>query len=76
LLAVAVVSDTGLLVLDWRAGRRSDQDMARYIERFSPTTITAVLVGAVGSPSWLRPVAGLYWLIPAAVARRRWCRPV
>jgi len=41
LLAMAAVSGTVLIILDRRAGRRSDQDVARSIERFSPNTITA-----------------------------------
>lgn len=41
--------------------------MARYIERFSPNTITAVLVGVAGLTFLLKAGGGLYWLIPAAV---------
>ena len=67
LLAVAVVSGTALLILDRRAGHGSDQGVARYIERFSPNTITAVLVGVAGLTLLLRAGGGLYWLIPAAV---------
>ena len=68
LLAVAVVSGIGLLILDRRAGHGSDQRVARYIERFSPNTITAVLVGVAGFTFLLKAGDGLYWLIPAAVA--------
>ena len=68
LLAVAVVSGTGLLILDRRAGHGSDQEVARYIERFSPNTITAVLVGVAGLTFLLKAGGGLHWLIPAAVA--------
>jgi hypothetical protein len=68
LLAVAVVSGIALLVLDRRAGHGSDQGVARYIERFSPNTITAVLVGIAGLTFLLKAGGGLYWLIPAAVA--------
>ena len=68
LLAVALASGTGLLILDRRAGHRSDQDVARYIERFSPNTITAVLVGVAGLTFLVKAGGGLYWLIPAAVA--------
>ena len=68
LLAVAVVSGAGLLILDRRAGHRSDQAVARYIERFSPNTITAVLVGVAGLTFLVKAGGGLYWLIPAAVA--------
>ena len=54
LLAVAAVSGTALLILDRRAGRGSDQDVARYVERFSPNTTAAVasLVGGVVN-AWL-----------------------
>jgi hypothetical protein len=68
LLAVAAVSGTGLLILDRRAGRGSDQAVPRYIERFSPNTITAVLVGVAGLTFLVKVGGGLYWLIPAAVA--------
>jgi hypothetical protein len=68
LLAVAVVSGTALLILDWRAGHRSDQAVARDIERFSPNTITALLVGVAGLTFLVKAGGGLYWLIPAAAA--------
>ena len=68
LLAVAVVSGTGMLILDRRAGHGSDQEVARYIERFSPNTITAVFVGVAGLTFLVKAGGGLYWLIPAAVA--------
>jgi len=68
LLAVAVVSGIGLLILDRRAGHGSDQRVARYIERFSPNTITAVLLGVAGLTFLLKAGGGLYWLIPAVVA--------
>jgi hypothetical protein len=68
LLAVAAVSGGALLILDRRAGHGSDQGVARYIERFSPNMITAVLVGVAGLTFLLKTGGGLYWLIPAAVA--------
>jgi hypothetical protein len=68
LLAVAVVSATVLIVLDRRAGHGSEQRVARYVERFSPNTITAVLVGIAGVTFLLKAGGGLYWLIPAAAA--------
>jgi hypothetical protein len=68
LLAVAVASGAALLILDRRAGHGSSQRVARYIERFSPNTITAVLVGVAGLTFLLKAGGGLYWLIPAAVA--------
>jgi hypothetical protein len=68
LLAVAVVSGTCLLILDRRAGHGSDQEVARYIERFSPNTITAVFVGVAGLTFLVKAGGGLYWLIPAAMA--------
>jgi len=67
LLALAAVSGTALLVLDRRAGHGSDQRVPRFIERFSPNTITAVLVGVAGLTLLLQAGGGLYWLIPAAV---------
>jgi hypothetical protein len=68
LLAVAVVLGIALLILDRRAGHSTDQGVARYIERFSPNTITAVLVGVAGLTFLLKAGGGLYWLIPTAVA--------
>jgi hypothetical protein len=68
LLAVGVGSGGTLFVLDRRAGHGSDQGVARYIERFSPNTITAVLVGVAGLTFLLKAGGGLHWLIPAAVA--------
>ena len=68
LLAAAVVLGLALLILDRRAGHSTDQGVARYIERFSPNTITAVLVGVAGITFLLKAGGGLYWLIPAAVA--------
>jgi hypothetical protein len=67
LLAVAAVSGTALLIVDRRAGHSTDQGVARYIERFSPNTITAVLVAVAGLTFLLKAGGGLYWLIPAAV---------
>jgi hypothetical protein len=64
----ALASGTALLILDRRAGHSSDQAAARYIERFSPNTVTAVLVGIAGITFLLKAGGGLYWLIPAAVA--------
>jgi len=68
LLVVAVVSGTALLVLDRRAGHATGPGAARFIERFSPNTITAVLVGVAGVTFLLKAGGGLYWLIPAAMA--------
>jgi len=42
--------------------------VARFVERFSPNTITAVLVAVAGLTFLLKAGGGLYWLIPAAVA--------
>jgi hypothetical protein len=66
LLAVAAVSGAVLLFLDWRAGHSTDRGMAA-ITRFSPNTITAVLVGVAGLTFLLKAGGGLYWLIPAAM---------
>jgi hypothetical protein len=57
LLAVAAVSGTALLILDRRAGHSTDQGVTRYIERFSPNTITAVLVAVAGLTFLLKVVA-------------------
>ena len=68
LLAVAAASGTILLVLDRRAGHGSHQAVARFIEKFSPNTITAVLVAIAGLTFLLKAGGGLYWLLPAALA--------
>ena len=68
LLAVGVASSVALFILDRRAGHGSDQGVARFIGRFSPNAITAVLVGVAGLTFLLKAGGGLYWLIPAAVA--------
>jgi hypothetical protein len=65
LLALAVVSGITLFVLDRRAGHASAQGVAAYIERFSPNTITAVLVGVAALTFLLKAGGGLYW-------RSRW----
>ena len=65
---MAVVSGTALLILDRRAGHDTNQGVARYVEKFSPNTITAVLVGVAGITFLLKAGGGLYWLIPATVA--------
>jgi hypothetical protein len=67
LLAVAAVSGTALIILDRRAGH-STGGAIRYIERFSPNMITAVLVGVAGLTFVVKAGGGLYWLIPATVA--------
>ena len=68
LLAVAAVSGMALTILGRRAGHSSDQRVARYIERFSPNTTTAVLVGIAGLTFLVKAGGGLYWLIPTVVA--------
>ena len=68
LVAMAVVSGVTLLVLDRRAGHSTDEGVARYIERFSPNTITAVIVAVAGITLLAKTGGGLYWLIPAALA--------
>jgi hypothetical protein len=68
LVALAAVSGAALLILDRRAGHDSDQVVVRYIEKFSPNTVTAVLVGVAGLTFLVKAGGGLYWLIPAAMA--------
>jgi hypothetical protein len=57
-----------LLVLDRRAGHDTASGVARYIERASPNTVTAVLVGVAGLSFLLKAGGGLYWMIPAVLA--------
>jgi hypothetical protein len=68
LTAVAVICGALLLILDRRAGRAHDPGIPRSIERFSPNTITAILVGVAGLTLTVRAGGGLYWLIPAVAA--------
>ncbi len=68
LLAVAVASGAALVILDRRAGHSPGQGVVRYIQKFSPNMVTAVLVGVAGITVLLKAGGGLYWLIPAAVA--------
>jgi hypothetical protein len=68
LLAVAVTCGAALLILDRRAGHALQPGAARYVERFSPNTITAILVAVAGITLLLRAGGGLYWLIPSVAA--------
>jgi hypothetical protein len=65
---VAAVSGTALLILGRRAGHSTERGVSQYIERFSPNSVTAVLVAVAGLTFILKAGGGLYWLIPAAVA--------
>jgi hypothetical protein len=67
LLALAAVSGAALLILDRRAGHAAERGVAHYIERFSPNSVTAVLVGVAGLTLLLKSGGGLYWLLPAAL---------
>jgi hypothetical protein len=66
--ALIVVSGVALFVLDRRAGHGSDHGVARYVERFCPNAITAVLVGVAGLTFLFKAGGGLQRLIPATVA--------
>jgi uncharacterized membrane protein len=68
LVVLAVLSGFVLLVLDRRAGHASEPGIARYVERFSPNTITAVLVAISGATVMARAGGGLNWLIPTVAA--------
>jgi hypothetical protein len=68
LLALAAASAGTLLVLDRRAGHDASSGVARYIERASPNSVTAVLVAAAGLTFLLKAGGGLYWMIPAVLA--------
>jgi hypothetical protein len=69
LFALAALSGVILQILDRRAGSAGENanKAERYIERFSPNLITAVLVGVAGVTLAIRVGGGLYWLLPAAV---------
>ena len=68
LLALAVVAGAVLFILDRRAGQAREPGVARFVERYSPNTITAILVGIAGVTLIVRAGGGLYWLIPATAA--------
>jgi hypothetical protein len=68
LVALAVLAGAALIILDRRAGQAHEPGVSRFIERFSPNTITAVLVGIAGITLTVRVGGGLYWLIPAVTA--------
>jgi hypothetical protein len=68
LVALAVLGGAALLTLDRRAGHAREPGIARYVERFSPNTITAILVGVSGVTLLAGAGGGLYWLIPSVVA--------
>jgi len=67
LVGLAAVSGAVLYVLDRRGGHDQTNRVARYIERASPNTVTALLFGVAGVAFLLTAGGGLYWLIPAAV---------
>jgi cation transport ATPase len=67
LLTLSAASGAVLLTLDWRAGHSAEHGAARYVERFSPNMITAVLVGVAGATFLAKAGGGLYWLIPAVL---------
>lgn len=48
LVVLAGVSGATLLTLDRRAGHATEAGVSRYVERFSPNTITAILVAVTG----------------------------
>jgi hypothetical protein len=62
LLTLAVASGAVLLVLDRRAGHDASQGVVRSIEKFSPNTITAVLIGIAAITLLVKAGGGLYWL--------------
>jgi hypothetical protein len=68
LVALAVFCGGALLTLDRRAGHAREPGTIRDIERFSPNTITAILVAVAGVSLLVEAGGGLYWLVPAVVA--------
>lgn len=68
LLALAAVSGAALLVLERRAGHDVSTGLARYFDRASPNSLTAVLTGVAGLTFLLKAGGGLYWMIPAVLA--------
>lgn len=68
LLAEAVVFGAALFILDRRGRTQPESGVARYIGRFSPNLVTALLVGIAGLSLILNGGGGLYWMIPAVIA--------
>ncbi len=68
LLVLGLISGSAVVVLDRRAGHDPVSRVARYVEKASPNTVTAVLVGIAGLSFLVKAGGGLYWMIPAAVA--------
>ena len=68
LLALAVLAGVLLFVLDRRAGHARQPGVARFVERYSPNTITALLIGIAGVSLIVQAGGGLFWLIPAVAA--------
>jgi hypothetical protein len=70
LIGLAAGSGVILRVLDRRAGTAGEgaSQAERYVERFSPNLVTALLVGAAGLTLAVHGGGGLYWLLPAATA--------
>jgi Kef-type K+ transport system membrane component KefB len=69
LITLAALSGVILEALDRRAGSAGENanKAERYIERFSPNLITALLVGVAGVTLTVAAGGGLFWLLPAAV---------
>jgi hypothetical protein len=70
LVVLAVITGTGLYILDRRAkGDRSNQAIAPVLEAVTPTTVTSLLLLAAGIVLVLGVPAGLYVLVgPVFVA--------
>ncbi len=68
LLTLGVTSGLVLIILDRRAGHDPNSGVARYIEKASPNSVTAVLVGVAGVSYLVTAGGGLYWMIPATLA--------
>ena len=68
LLGWAIVSAAAMLILDRRAGHQATQRAARFVERFSPNTLTSVLLAIAAVTFLVKHGGGLYWLLPAVGA--------
>jgi uncharacterized membrane protein len=68
LLVLAVTSALLMLILDRRAGHTTGKSVTGYLERFSPNTLTPLLIGIGGVTLMVHTGGGLYWLLAAAVA--------
>jgi uncharacterized membrane protein len=68
LVLLAVTSALLMFILDRRAGHATGKSVTAYLERFSPNTLTPLLIVIGGVTLLAHAGGGLYWLVAAAIA--------